>query len=394
MNKKIVIVYPFATGEKAFSGGVPKVIVSNIIAVKMNGDIPYLILPLDNAGLISYVKENLPYCIVKPLDFKTLSLYIDIKNPLRRAMMVARNIIGYVKGKHLIKEFLNSVQPDVIHYHDAVLFPMLGLYKNARKVMHIHTYRFTSFGIGLKLICHYFNKNADEIISPTKSIKNAIQPLIKNEIEIVETPYLELGKMETIAPNPILVQYKKSGKIIFTFVGRICRIKRIDHFLKALACLTEEERSKMVFVVIGGCNTTGDEAYKNEMMSFIKESNISDAVNFIGYVNPIESALKCVDYGTLLTESEAMPMVGIEYMRFNIPMIGYDAPGINDFLVTNENGYLLDNGNIKAITDVLRKIIHSSDLVDMSKSIEKKFEKHSIANFAKSLNAIYSSTVS
>ena len=95
---KIVVIYPYETGNKAFSGGVPKVVVSNLIAIKNNGNNPYLILPEDNSGLISFLEKEHPYCNIIPISFNSLSLYSDTKG-IGRYLSILRNLKGFILGK-------------------------------------------------------------------------------------------------------------------------------------------------------------------------------------------------------------------------------------------------------------------------------------------------------
>ena len=389
--KKVVIFYPYATGEKAFSGGVPKVIVSNIIAVNKNGDKPYVILPVGNSGLINYIRENCPYCEIVPIEFQTLALYSDVKNVFTRAKLVTKHLIGVFRGRKLLKEALEKIQPDVIHYHEINCYNILGLYRKAKVVFHVHSYRFTSYKVVAPRIYKACNKYADVIISPTESIKAAMQPHLTKEVTIVNTPYLDLSGGKKTFDNPVsnkLAEIKKE-KILFSFVGRICTIKRIDHFVKAIALLPKELTKKMQFVIVGGCNTKGDKDYKNMVIDTARKNGVEDVLNFVGYVNPVEAALSVIDYGVMLTESEAMPMVGIEYMKFNIPIIAYAAPGIADFMVNDENGFLIENGNINEIAKVLERILNKVDIPDFDTTIPPHFNGYSIEAFAEILKKIY-----
>ena len=388
---KVVVYYPYATGEKAFSGGVSKVAVSNIIAVHLNGDEPYLVLPNDNSGLIDYVKTNLPYCHVMPVDMLTVSLYTDVKNPFKRARLIVRNLYKFFTGKSKLRRVLKEIQPDVIHYHEIICYNLLNCYTNCRVVFHLHSFRFTSYGLIAGRFYKQINKYADVVLSPTLSIKKAVEDKLNN-VCIVKTPYLELGSSGVDKQKQELFEMvRKEGRIVFSFVGRICAVKRIDHCLKALAHLSEEERKKMKYMIIGGCNTTGDLDYKASLELIIKENSLEDCVEFVGYVNPVESVLPYIDYGVMLTESEAMPMVGIEYLKYSIPTIGYDAPGINDYVIDRINGFVVRNGDVEHLSSVLKEVISQKNLPDFKQTIPDTYKGYSVEKFAEALQTVYKS---
>ena len=391
--KKIIVFYPYETGKNAFSGGVPKVIVSNLIAIKNNGDEPYLILPTENNGLISFLEKEHHYCNIIPINFKSLSLFSDTKG-FGRYTGIIKNLKGFIFGRKNLKKAVAKINPDVIHFHEVINFPLLNIFPRAKVVLHLHSYRFTSYGVLLDLILKSINKNCNLVISPTKSILNALGDKLKVKSIVIDTPYLDLNVVDINKKNnPIynqLLKDKKSGKIIFSFVGRICSIKRIDHFIKAISKLDNNIKSKIVFSIVGGTNTEGDITYKKELETLIKKNNLSDIVIFHGYINPIESILPTIDYGIILSKSEAVPMIGIEYMRFNIPIIGYNAPGINDFLVNGKNGYLLKNGSINDLSKKLQIILSNFESqYDFKNSIPQIFERHTIEKFASKLKSIY-----
>jgi len=390
-SKKVAVIYPYETGGKAFSGGVPKVVVSNIIAIKEMGYIPYVILPPDNNGLISFIYQNHRYCRIVKVKFKSLSFFSDTKG-FARLKPIINNLYGFIKGKGALKEAVRKIKPDIIHFHEIINFPILNIYPKSKTVLHIHSYRFTEYKVLLEAIFKLVNKHTDIVLSPTKSILEAIGRRLNVKAEVIDTPYLHLKSNESNNKDTIdeLTKFKDKHKIIYAFAGRICSIKRIDHFIEAISKLDEIVKNRLLFIIIGGTNTAGDVLYKSSLENDILRFGLSENVKFVGYVDPIEDILTMVDYGVILSESEAVPMIGIEFMRFNIPIIGYDAPGINDFLIDKKNGFLVDNGNIEKLSEALEATVTLKRDNHFHHTIPKIFARHSITNFTCNLNRIYS----
>jgi glycosyltransferase involved in cell wall biosynthesis len=255
--------------------------------------------------------------------------------------------------------------------------------------MHLHSYTEVSNKIIRSYIFRCINKYADIVISPTESIRKSREEDLKN-IVMVRTPYLDL---KSNAPDEKICTHfkelKEKGTILFSFVGRIARIKRLDCFLQSLAKLSPEERMNIKYMVIGGCNTMGDKDYKVELEKFIKDNHLENNVDWVGYVTSVESVLPYVDYGVMLTLSEAMPMVGIEYLKYSIPTIGFDVPGINDFLINDVNGFLIEDKNTDMIASVLRRIIKNENIPNFKASIPETYKGYSIEKFAEALKKIY-----
>lgn len=383
---KIVVFYPFETGKNAFSGGIPKVIVNNLLACINLGYDTHLVLPKNNEGLIEYLRNEKMNITIHDLEFKPPSLFSDTKG-FARILSISKNLKDFILGMKRLKACFNAIQPDIIHYHEIVNFPILHLHTKSKKILHLHSYRFTNYKILLPLMFRRINKYADLILSPTNSILKAVENRLSiNSIQI-DTPYLNLasnGLSQNLNP-----EYEKD-KTVFAFVGRICRIKRIHSFIEALGNVNINSRKNIEFWIIGGTNNHGDDQYKFELEKKITDLYLEDAVSFKGYINPIETALDKIDFGVILSESEAVPMIGIEFMKFNIPIIGFDAPGINDFLIHKKNGFLVPNGNIDILNKTIEEIIeYGVENYAFSKSIPDLFERHSLNAFQVNLKKIY-----
>ena len=389
--KKVVVVYPYDTGKSAFSGGVSKVAISNLIALQEGGYQGYFLLPQGNSGLISYVKETFSNIEVVPVDFEILKLYVDTKG-VGRYLNIFKSMYNFLVKKKNLKKALRNISPDIIHYHEVISFPFLGYCMGTKIVLHIHSYRFFSHKFLLPVMFHCINKYTTVLLSPTNSISKAAGKLTSKPIIRLDTPYLDLGMAEYTPSEYIkdFVQIKKDGKIIFAFIGRLCSIKRIDHFIKALSFLDESIKEKIAYCIIGKPNTKGDELYLSNMLCYIEENKLSEYIHFYGYINPVEQILDYVDVGVLLSESEAVSMVGIELMKYNIPILGYEAPGICDFVIPEINGYLVSDGDIKELAKVIQNIVNDRSLITTLKpSIAQELKKYSLESFVRNINSIY-----
>lgn len=389
--KKVAVIYPYDTGKSAFSGGVAKVAISNLIVLQEKGYQGYFLLPQGNSGLIKYVKKTFPNIEVVPVDFEILKLHVDTRG-VWRYLNVIKATYRFLAKKNNLKKALLKISPDIIHYHEVTSFPFLGYCIGAKIILHIHSYRFFSHKYLLPVMFRFINRYATILLSPTNSISKEAGKLTSIPIKHLDTPYLDLGATE-YTPSEYLkdfVQMKKDGKIIFAFVGRLCSIKRIDHFIKALFLLDSSIKEKIAYCIIGKANTKGDELYLSNMLHYIEKNNLSQYIHFYGYINPVEQILDYVDVGVLLSESEAVSMVGIELMKYNIPILGYVVPGVCDFVIPGINGFLVSNGNIEKLAEVIQNIVNDKSSIEILKSsIPQEYTKYSLGEFIKNLDSIY-----
>ena len=186
--KKVVVVYPYDTGKSAFSGGVSKVAISNLIALQEKGYQGYFLLPQGNSGLIAYVKEAFPAIEIVPVDFEILKLYVDTKG-IWKYLNVIKTVCNFFLKKKNLKKTLRKISPDIIHYHEVITFTFLGYCPNAKVVVHIHSYRFFSHKFLLPVMFHYINKYATVLLSPTNSISKEAGKLTSKPIIHLDTPW-------------------------------------------------------------------------------------------------------------------------------------------------------------------------------------------------------------
>lgn len=67
------------------------------------------------------------------------------------------------------------------------------------------------------------------------------------------------------------------------------------------------------------------------------------------------------------SQAEGLPMVLIEALSFGLPCVAYDAPtGPSDIIIPNENGFLIENQNIKSLKEKLCLLM---DNVEMRKKM-------------------------
>jgi len=390
LKKKVVIIYPYETGENAFSGGVAKVIVSNIFAAHANSFEVHLLLPNNNKGLVEFIKNEHSYCFMHLIKFSTLSLYSDSKGFIR-FINVFYNLLSFLIGTQKYFKTIKKINPDIIHFHESNLFPYYMFFRKTKKIVHLHSYRFIQLKNLFNIIIYFINKYIDYVVCPTKSILVGIHNYVNVHVEILKTPYLPLTDRQVDSNDERISKIKSiknEDKIVFAFVGRISRIKRIDYFLKAISQFDETNQSKLYFFIIGSPNHAGDFEYKNELIKIIAERNLRN-VEFIDYVNPIESALKYIDYGVILSESEAIPMIGIEFMRFNIPILGFNVPGVNDFLLNKQNGFIVSNGDISELSNQILQIVKNNNKSEMESKISEMFEEYTLSKFETEIGLLY-----
>lgn len=125
-----------------------------------------------------------------------------------------------------------------------------------------------------------------------------------------------------------------SDRNLLIYAGQIIRGKGVDVLLKALA----KVRGRFEAVILGD----GNQRRSCEKLG--RRLGLMDRVMFKGFVPQPELKEYYRDTSVVLISSvwpEPIATIGLEVMRFALPVIAFDAGGIKDWLHNGVNGYLV-----------------------------------------------------
>jgi glycosyltransferase involved in cell wall biosynthesis len=118
------------------------------------------------------------------------------------------------------------------------------------------------------------------------------------------------------------------------YVGQIVRGKGVDVLLQSLA------RVRVRFE----CVILGDGNHRSFCEELSRRLGLSERVHFKGYVPPAELEDYYRESSVVAVSSvwpEPFGMVGIEAMRYGLPVVAFDAGGIKEWLIDGQNGFLV-----------------------------------------------------
>jgi glycosyltransferase involved in cell wall biosynthesis len=125
-----------------------------------------------------------------------------------------------------------------------------------------------------------------------------------------------------------------SERNLIVFAGQIVRGKGVDVLLEALS------RVRVPFE----CIVLGDGNQRPECEQRCRKLGLADRVEFKGYVR-FEALRDYYRECSVVVMSSVWPepfgMVGIEAMRYGLPVVAFDAGGIKEWLIDGRNGFLV-----------------------------------------------------
>lgn len=279
--------------------------------------------------------------------------------------------LGHRGNAMRVKAALEIFQPDLVYVHKMADLDVIGALIGSRiplvRMVHDHdiycmrSYKYHYFS---REICTraagpycvfgcgaFLNRNHDNGF-PIKfvSYRDKKREIFLNkqfQRMIVVTQYMkdELlrngfapEKIEIHAPVPRMgdpnLRSNFSERNLIVYAGQIIRGKGVDVLLESLARLT----------VPFECIILGDGSHRPFCEKLSKKLKLDDRVRFMGFV-PQEELKDFYRECTVMAISSVWPepfaTIGMEAMRYGIPVVAFDAGGIKDWLIDGQNGFLV-----------------------------------------------------
>lgn len=157
----------------------------------------------------------------------------------------------------------------------------------------------------------------------------------------IEKYHMEKGIKDKMRRK--LTPYKSTDKIILSIAKLIPR-KNQFFLLKVLKEMPEEFKLVLAGPAVeDGPNFERDKKYFQDMLSFIKEGDLSERVHIIsGYVKS-DKYMKLADVYVLPAWGEGFGTPMLEAMACGLPVVANkEEPAFQEWIIEGENGYLCD----------------------------------------------------
>jgi glycosyltransferase involved in cell wall biosynthesis len=136
----------------------------------------------------------------------------------------------------------------------------------------------------------------------------------------------------------------------------------------------------------------GDGDLLNYSKKLTQELNLEKNFNFLGWVSrdDIKNLLKHTDLFILPSYNEGLPMSILEALSYAVPVVSTKVGSIDEAIKDNENGFLVEPGNIKMIEYSVVEILNNSNLNEYQRNSRKICEENfNNKNYFKTMYSIY-----
>ena len=263
----------------------------------------------------------------------------------------------YLKAKKIYETFLEDDVDLVIDEINTVPFftvmyvkePVVVLIHQLAREFWLYELKPPISWIGYAIEPHYLKLYRDRpAITVSNSTKSDLKALGFRKIFIVP---------EGLSLEPLDKLPEKEKEPTIVFLGRLKKVKRPDHAIKAFIYVKKEiPRSKLWIV--------GDGPLKPSLKKLIEKMGLEEDVIFYGRVNEREKIelLRRAHVLVFPGIREGWGLVITEANSQGTPAVAYDVPGLRDSVRHMKTGILVPRDDIKALANSLILILENEDL--------------------------------
>lgn len=134
-------------------------------------------------------------------------------------------------------------------------------------------------------------------------------------------------------------------------VGRLTDVKQFDKLIKGYSHSRLPENGIKLIIL-------GDGAEKTDLEKLIFDLNLGDLVNLYSFRSNPYGLIKNAKALVLSSKVEGFPMVLLESLKLNTPVIAFNCKsGPDEIISNNKNGLLVQNQNVEQLALGLNKLI-------------------------------------
>jgi len=297
-----------------------------------------------------------------------------------------------------IYKFIRENDIDIIHSHLIKPYAIAGLvniFLRRKFIFNYHglfIYNNVYYDIIEKFIYGLFHylinlfKVADVVLVPSKRSKE----LLISETKLFPEPVVYYnGYYFPETENGInselykYIEKLKSEKIIIASVGRLDLDKRIDRAINILKQVRHKNTHLLVF---------GDGELENDLRKLVKNLNLAEHVDLLGYVAGFNNYYKLFDVVLFTSDWEGMPLTMWEAMANKVPVLAPDVGGFKEILEENNCGIIYKPGNVNDAAEKLISLLedHLLRIKLGNNGMTAIREKYNEENFIKQIENVYS----
>ena len=266
------------------------------------------------------------------------------------------NILKIIQAEQRLLSLIDQERVDILHTdgpRNTFYAGLTGRLKQKPVVWHVRASAPDSYDRLLYRMCSKLILVADSLRDRFAFATGAIKLVtIHNGVDLARF------KPEPAAA-PSSSRAGTAAEMVIATVGRVEEQKGLLPLLQA--CRQLKESVRPFRVLVGGEIT--DCVYFQRCREFCRAEGLSDRVDYLGHVHPVEDLLHSTDIFVLPSVgAEAFPRTVLEAMACGKPVVVTDAGGTREAVVNGQHGFVVPARDPMALAGKLRILMEDEGL--------------------------------
>lgn len=336
----------------------------------------------EKGGMNSVIDQLMDYNWGNEFEFLYLATHIS-GNSIKKIVFFSK---AYLKLVGLVKKD----KFDIIHIHMSYKGSFFRKYyvaklckKYEKKVIiHLHGSEFKDF-------YNSGNQKLKKQIEELFTIVDCTIVLGEDWKQFIKKicPKAKVSVINNAIKIPEIMEKNENTIPQMLFLGALIKRKGVLDLLQALKELIDKRIFDFKLLIAGA----GEEEV--ELKKYVIDNNLSKQVEFLGWITKEDKAniLKEADILILPSYNEGLPIAILEAMAYALPVISTNVGSIAEAVIDNQNGYLINSGDIKLLAEKIQLIISDREKwkIFSLKSRELAENKFSEDVFISKINKLY-----
>lgn len=329
-------------------GGAEKVVFQLATECKARG-MDVVVASSGGAYVDRLERRGIPHCFVYDLECKKLRVIFQTLRTL--ILLIKEQKIQILHTHHRMAAFYGWLLK--------LRFPRLRLVYTAHNVFYNRKF-LTKITI-----------SAGEIVAVGANVKKNLQDVFdirENDISIIYNAVYEENTDNF--DESLLKSYNFNGQTVVGAIGRLSHQKGMDVFVRAIKQAREKNDNIKALII-------GEGELHDEIQTLIHDLDLNNDIYMTGYQSRIVDWIRRLDFIVMPSRWEGFPLTPIEVFMAGKTLIASDIGGINEIVINDVNGYLVEKDNVNAFA---KRIIDLAGDIQLRTRLEENgrecYRKH------------------
>jgi glycosyltransferase involved in cell wall biosynthesis len=290
------------------------------------------------------------------------------------------NPFGSIRILHRLYQLFSKIKPDVVQSHalHANLFARpAAKWAGVRSIISTENVlpdvERNPLRRALNAPLHALNKRLDrstqQIVVASEAVRRWKDPRgTSPKVHVVPPPF-EIAAFP--AAQSAGSQAREGRAPVLGVVGRLSHEKGHRFLIAAMPEILAQEPGAQLLIVGAG-------PLESELRAQVEALDLSEHVRLLGHVQDVQAAFSRMDILIVPSLSDAFPVVTIEGMMMELPVVGSRTGGLPEIILDGETGLLVPPGDSAALARVCRYLLSHPDV---ARQMGRRGHERALADF-------------